>query len=222
MFVTRNPTYIPWLLDFIGNNVNKDSYDYVIISDSSDEKYKDIQNVFQVDKRECTNKGYQGSYRTVAYLPNVLAMDKAMYYLGEINQVKYKYYWFIEEDVYFKKGALDYIDNNKQYLNYNVITHFQHRRKFLTPALRLTHNIIELLLEYKRINNKNIDFEKGLPKLLQQYNIQAHEIDEYRTVRWKTTWKHLYRRPANYNNNIFHPVKKERYKSLIEEKFWTD
>jgi hypothetical protein len=102
-------------------------YDFYIFLDDEEKKckpkYKDVK-IIQLSHLEITKKGYKDILLRYYHVENKnqksFAPDKALYYFSTINEKKYSYYWFLEDDVLIPH--IDTIKNlDKKYKNQDLL-----------------------------------------------------------------------------------------------------
>jgi hypothetical protein len=115
--IEPNKIWLDFLLTF------KNNYDIFIFIDNNNidinlfkNNYPSL-NFIQIDNNESIKNGYSNSSYNIKRDP--ISWDKALYYFTLINK-KYKYVWFVEDDV-FINSVNNIINLDKKYNNSDLI-----------------------------------------------------------------------------------------------------
>jgi len=198
---------------------------YVVIDDNTvdyKKKYSDYKNIhiIQIDNEECEKNGFKKMTITVGKL--ICGWDKAMYYFSSVN-MRYKYVWFFEDDVFFhNEKTLMNIDSkyngdllsNKRNLTYVSGKKFWHwgkiDMKFPPPyyramacCIRLSKKMLSKIKDYADNHDTLFFLEAMFPTLCAKMNLLNETPDEFENI----VYRRKYADKDIDEHNLYHPLK---------------
>ncbi len=219
-------------------------YDFYAIIDNNHQKIDSYLSKYirikllQIQDVECYQKGYH--HMTFSIQKTPVSWDKAIYYFSEVCLINYDYYWFIEDDVLIPDVlTLYHIDQKYEDGNYHLLSQ-SNRICFsydepswqwyaakghvdlplfssLLCACRISQNLLHLLRDYARKNQKLFFLEIMIPTLCCQNQLPNKVIPELSTIVYRKDWKveevdkaHLYHpmKDLNLQKSYFQKVSK--------------
>ena len=210
---------------------------YVIVDDNKydiSELEEDFSNIkfIKIKEETCYKYGYIHA-NFVVKKGEPSAWDKGVYYFCEENKIKYKFIWFLEDDVFVptsntikniddKYGNEDLLiskDNlikNKKinvpqvqiqevekYMNQELKSFLS---KSMVCAIRISNNFIKKIKIYVEKNKSMFFLEFFFPTLAKYYGLNIKKTDELKNIVFRKIWTidDIFKE----QNTLFHPVKK--------------
>jgi len=211
--------------DFL-NLFNK--YDIFIIVDDNrfdlcekKNSYKNI-NFISVDKEKCELNGFKNvNFITLGRL--ITGWDKALYYFG-IEENKYQFIWFMEDDIFFfNEDTIVNIDN--QYINYDLLSNgfgenidgdkeiWLWRRiniEYPPPyyagmmcAVRFSNSMMSCITDYAKKHKTLFFLEALFPTIAVKNNLKRISPSQFNNIHFR----HDFEKQNINNHNLYHPVK---------------
>ncbi len=199
---------------------------FIIVDDNNFDLYEfknDYKNInfIQIKDEKCKLSGYIDTNFTLNKI--ISGWDKALYYFG-VEDNKYDFIWFIEDDVFFfDENTIVNIDN--QYINDDLLSnvyfensdgnkntwHWKKINVQYTPpyyhgmmcAVRFSNNMIKCINNYAT-NNKTLFFLEALfPTIAIKNNLKCNNPIELKNIFYRRNFK----KNAIDKINLYHPVK---------------
>ena len=151
-------------------------------------------NIYYYSDKLMKDNGFYGMHSTI----KITSWDKCFYHLQ--NNLKYSYYWIIEDDCYLNKNSInDYFKklekNNSdallfgwyksyfkqdKWMHWNLNkNHFEniHLKASINQIIRISKKLVEKLLLFHKKNNKLLFHEILISSTISKYNLTYQIID---------------------------------------------
>ncbi len=229
-YLTLNPNET--LLD-IYNNLYNENYNYLIVVDDNDydieylSKKYDKFYFIKVDEEVCKKFGYiNSSFLIKNNEPS--AWDKAIYIICEYFINKFKYVWFIEDDVFIptkntiQKIDCKYLDNdydlliqgdyklNQNWDNYLEVEKYlpEEYKKYgsysMICAIRMSNNLMYYIKEYINKYKKMFFVESFFITISKYYKLKIKVIEElHESIIYQKDWNI----EDIEKDKLYHPIK---------------
>lgn len=214
-------------------------YDIYVVIDDNNFNYNELKisfpniNFIKMTDDECKKNGYIDSSFTLRKL--ISGWDKGLCYFG-INNDKYDFVWFMEDDVFFNgENTLINIDNqyldtdllsniyeintngNKNIWHWNVIN-INYNPPFYNAMIcvvRFSKNMIKCINNYV-LENKTLCFIEALfPTVAIKNNLKYKNPEQFKNI----YFQHCFNANDIDLNNLYHPVKNINDHIIFRNKF---
>ena len=210
-------TLDPIWLKFLNTFTN---YSVFIMVDNNYKKYENYKNVeiIQISDNESRENGFAFSCRETIKKP-VVSWDKALYYFSKLYPDKFKFVWFLEDDVFlYSHKTLLNID--AKYPTSDLISqkngegHWPHWETVkinhdppyfntLVCAVRMSSKLLKAIESYATKKGELYFIEAMFPTECNFTGLIQQSIPELDTLHWQKTKKF-----TNFQmENIYHPLK---------------
>tara|TARA_B100001287_G_scaffold276730_1_gene289020 strand:+ start:47841 stop:48560 length:720 start_codon:yes stop_codon:yes gene_type:complete len=229
-FLTLRPCEL--FYNFVKNLPNSENI-YICIDDNNHEipNYDGKIKVIKYENKVAEEKGYKSTY--LWKNNESISRDKALYHFC-VNDIKFEYIWFIEEDV-FIPTVNTIIDIDNKYLEGDLLVskhdvfnvdiedledwHWLHLRKqiklpkpyakSMICAIRCSKKLLDSIKNYVNMYNNLFLDECLFNTIAMQNGLSIKIIPELKTITWNTEWS----KNTIKKQNLYHPIKsiKEQY-----------
>lgn len=243
VFLTNIPN--KGTIDFAERIAKETNFEVFIVVDNNDvhfDRTTEYVNFIQVRDSVCEEFGYVGCNidgKSTHIQKKVIAYDKCMFALCEIQFTYFDYFWIFEDDVFIP--SIDTIINlDKKYHSYDLVTpnnfektnnaldwHWKHIVDKIDPpyyysmvcAMGISKKMLNEIKEYVETNNKLFYIEAMFNTIAMKSKLSVISPLELKSVVWLGDWG--INEWLLLPENVFHPLKSidehEYYRTTIQK-----
>ena len=243
VFLTNIPN--KGTIDFAERIAKETNFEVFIVVDNNDvhfDRTTECVNFIQVRDSVCEEFGYIGCNidgKSTHIQKKVIAYDKCMFALCEIQFSYFDYFWIFEDDVFIP--SVDTIINlDKKYHSYDLVTpnnfektnnaldwHWKHIVDKIDPpyyysmvcAMGISKKMLNEIKEYVETNNKLFYIEAMFNTIAMKSKLSVISPLELKSVVWLGDWG--INEWLLLPENVFHPLKlideHEYYRTTIKK-----